>query len=328
MRVGVLGINHKSADLLCREAIARACRKLTGDLPIANQYACIVVSTCHRSEVYFSAEDLAQAHIDLIHWFRQEIGTPFEHKMYAYFGVDSFLHLAKVTSGLDSVLIGESEIQRQIKESYEQSTLNYQLPSAMHFLFQKALRIGKLARTFFLPQPMQATLPATIFEVCEHFFSDLAAQELLFVGNSEINRKVILHLKRKGIAQMSLCTRSQFSASEFTAKERIRLLDWGHLSHWSDYPLVIAGSKTASFLLTPDQSVDPKTRLILDLGMPRNVDPRLGKHPQVHVMNMDDLGMLMEKRQQKDLSAVALAESFIEQKVHQYLCKRGALQCA
>src|SRR5690242_16112034 len=100
MRIGVIGVNHKSAQLYLREMVAKACyRRLHGESPIVEKLACIPLLTCHRSEVYFSAEDLAAAHSALLNIFREEVAEPFEHALYAYFGSDCFEHLAQVTAG-------------------------------------------------------------------------------------------------------------------------------------------------------------------------------------------------------------------------------------
>ena len=137
MRIGVLGINHKSSELPVREMLARACLcKFAKQAEIAQELYCVVLSTCNRTEIYFSADDLAVAHTLILSCLREEVPEPFEHKLYTYFGFDCFLHLAMVTSGLDSVILGESEIQRQVKIAYE-TTLSIILFRAASIFFSK-----------------------------------------------------------------------------------------------------------------------------------------------------------------------------------------------
>src|SRR3989304_3124875 len=126
MRIGVLGINHKSASLDVREAVARASHAIAAD------FSAVLLSTCNRTEIYFSEDDLAGAHSQILHELKSRIGISFEHALYAYFGEDCFFHLAAVTAGLDSGLLGESEIQRQVKAAYQAAT---GLSSPLHFLF-------------------------------------------------------------------------------------------------------------------------------------------------------------------------------------------------
>src|SRR5438132_1115680 len=122
MRVGILGTNFKTASLGVREALSLACqKKMPAFSEIVRKYACVILSTCNRVEIYFSAPDLAEAHSEILQVLKEEIQTPFEHQLYSYFGLDCFMHLAHVTAGLDSAIVAESEIQRQVKTSYEQA---------------------------------------------------------------------------------------------------------------------------------------------------------------------------------------------------------------
>ena len=150
MKIGMIGISTKSSELPLRELLAKACPKcLGGDSEAAAEYNVVLLSTCHRTEIYFSSEDLASTQTELLHVLRREIQEPFEHQIYSYFGIDCFVHLALVTAGMDSLILGESEIQRQVKMAYETACLYRALQSCLHFLFQKSLKIAQEARTGF-----------------------------------------------------------------------------------------------------------------------------------------------------------------------------------
>ena len=319
MRIGVLGINYKSAEISTQEIISKACRKrLSRESETAEKYHCVILATCNRTEIYFSADNLAEAHSELLNILREEISIPFEHKLYSYFGFDCFLHLAYVTSGLDSVIVAESEIQRQVKISYEQTLLHYSLPSCMHYLFQKCLKLGKEIRTNLPLTQNQVSIAKILFQISEHFLKDLSDVPLLFIGNSEINRKVIAFFKRKGIRKITLCTRALHSAREMAEKEELSLLSWENLSQWQEFPLVICGSNAPHYIV--DNPGDAMcTRLIFDLSVPRNVDPRLSRHPNLALLNMEELSILIERKQQKNFLEINRAESIILNGVQRYL---------
>jgi glutamyl-tRNA reductase len=318
MRIGVLGINYKSAEITTQEFISKACqKKLSKESPISEKYHCVILSTCNRTEIYFSADNLAEAHSDLLNLLREEVAIPFEHKLYSYFGFDCFLHLASVTSGLDSIIIGESEIQRQVKVSYEQALLYYSLPSCMHYLFQKCLKIGKQIRTH-LPMQNQITISKVLFEISERFFKAPCDIPLLFIGNSEINRKVIAYFKRKGIHRITLCTRSLHSAQEMAKKDALSLLAWENLSAWQEFPLVICGSNVPHFVIKKPEKAT-QTQLIFDLSVPRNVDPQLKRHPSLTLLNMEELSILLQNQQQKNFLEINRAEAIILQGVQRHL---------
>ena len=319
MRIGVLGINHKSADLSFREKVAKACyKRLNIESVCAEELSCVLLLTCHRTEIYFSSEDLAEAHSILLNILREEIIIPFEHKLYAYFGVDCFAHLAQVTAGLDSMIIAESEIQRQVKQAYEQTCLHYSLSSAMHYLFQKSLHLGKYLRSGDAFPQGQISIPKMIYALCLHVYGDVRNQKILIVGNSQINRKVLSYLKHKSVVHMALCTRSILSAQEMTRELRLQILDWSQLAQWGQYDIVICGTNAASFLIQPMEQ-ESRTRLIFDLGVPRNVDPKLGRHPSIALFNIDKLGEMMQQRQKTYEGEILQSQTLIQNKVNYYV---------
>ncbi len=313
MQIGVLGINYKSAEIHIQEMIAKACRKrLARDSEFAEYNHCIILSTCNRTEIYFGGENLAKAHSDLLALLREEVSIPFEHKLYSYFGFDCFLHLAQVTAGLDSLIIAESEIQRQVKTAYQQILLHYNLPSCMHYLFQKCLKLGKQIRSSFPFAQNQMTIAKMLYEISQHLLKEF--DSMLFIGNSEINRKVMTFFKRKGVRNITLCTRSLHSAKEMAEKEQLTLLPWDQLSQWQEFPLVICGSNTPQYIINHAPET-VHTRLIFDLSVPRTVDPQLSRHPHLTLLNIEELGRLIEHKQQKNLLEINRAEALLCQSV-------------
>ncbi|MGC1877928.1 MAG: glutamyl-tRNA reductase [Rhabdochlamydiaceae bacterium] len=318
MRIGVLGINYKSSEIGTRESVSKACQiKISQGSAIAEDYRCVVLSTCNRLEIYFSCENLAEAHSALLNMLREEIDTAFEHKLYSFFGLDCFMHLAGVTSGLDSAIIAESEIQRQVKVAYEQTLLHYSLPSCMHFLFQKSLKLGKQIRSTFSLSQNGVTIAKILFQLSEHLLGGLSDLPVLFIGNSEINRKGMAHFKRKGVKKITLCTRSLLSAKEMSEKEGLTLLPWEKLPSWQEYPLIICGSNAARYIVdNPGENLT--ARLIFDLSVPRNVDPILARHPKLILLNMEELTVLIERKQEKNLLEINRAETLILEGVQRY----------
>lgn len=320
MKIGVLGINYKSAEISTREYVSKACQiRISRESAIAENYHCVILSTCNRCEIYFSADHLAEAHSALLNILREEIHIPFEHKLYSFFGFDCFLHLAQVTSGLDSAIIAESEIQRQVKVSYEQTLLHYNLPSCMHFLFQKSLKVGKQIRSGFSFSQSQFTIAKILFQIVQCLFKELTDVPILFIGNSEINRKVMGYFKQKGVQKLSLCTRSLISAKEMAEKNELTLLSWEKLASWQDYPVVICGSNAPHYIVG-NPHTNLSTRLIFDLSVPRNVDPLVSNHPHLVLLNMEELSMFIERKQEKNMMEINRAEGLILEGIQRYHC--------
>jgi glutamyl-tRNA reductase len=306
MQIGVLGISYKSSDLPLREIVAKACQQcLANDCLEAARLSVVLLSTCNRTEIYFSASDLAEAHSDLLSLLRAEMEIPFEQSFYSFFGVECFAHLAKVISGFDSAIFGETEIQRQVKIAYAAAAAAYSLTAPLHFLFQKCLKVGKEIRTHFsLPRGVP-TLESLIFELSQ------SATSFLFIGNSEINRKIISFFKTKKIDEISLCTHHISAAQEMPLFTGVKLIAWRELSRWQDYEIIVSGSSHSEYLLVAEQ-IDVqgafKTRFIFDLSMPRTVDPKLTRHPQMHLLNIQDLGSSIALKRRDHLQDIGDAE--------------------
>ncbi len=318
MHTGVIGINYKTSDLYLRELLAKACLRCFGlDKRDSIPFPCVLLTTCNRTEVYFSAPNLAEAHSVILQLLRLEIDCPFEHKLYSYFGIDCFMHLAKVTAGLDSVILAETEIQRQVKLAYENACLDFALPSCLHFMFQKCLKISKGIRTR-IPLLGRVSLENVIFQLGQWMFDDMSRCRILFVGNSEINRKILHFFRKKNLEQITLCTRAPQNAKELPCP----VVDWMQLPFWHRYDLVICGTHQNDYLMTPEHIPEGKevfTQLICDLSVPRTVDPRLSHHPHIHLMNIEELGHLIEQKQDSRLKETLQSEEWIREAVDRQL---------
>ena len=122
-------------------------------------------------DLTFSSTDLGTStHTYLLSILRTEVEEEFDHKLYSYFGVDCFSHLTRVTLGLDSAIIGETEIQGQVKLAYENTSDYHALPEALHFLFQKALGISKKLRSELQLGRGMPNLEHAILQTGKHLF--------------------------------------------------------------------------------------------------------------------------------------------------------------
>lgn len=311
MRVGLLGINFKSSDLSLREEVARACALLfAADSAIATHLSVVLLSTCNRTEIYFSGEDLSESHTQVLNLLRTEITRHFEHHLYAYFGVECFAHLCRVTSGLDSAIVAETEIQRQVKTAYSLAACDHILNKDIHYLFQKSLKVGKQIRTQYILPKGIPTLERLIYELSEKIAGSTFS--VFFLGNSEINRKILTYLKSKKIEDLVLCTRGMHAAKELG----IPLVDWNEREKWQTYDVVICGSNHREYAITPEQmGQELKNRVIFDLGLPRNVDPRLAKHSELRLFNIEELGKMLVGRRHIHAQWIQEVEKFLRQQI-------------
>jgi len=304
MQVGVIGINHKSSALGLREKLARVFQK---EFSLSSTSNCILLSTCNRTELYFSSSYLADAHIEILERLRSHLRENFEHALYSYFSRDCFNHLGRVISGMDSAIFGESDIQRQVKHAYEKHREHHQLSHDLHYLFQKGLKIGKEMRTSFLVAKKGMQLPHIIQSIMERQKGDLKESSILFIGNSDVNRKLISFFEWKGCHNMTLCTRME--SGNFPS---VSLVDWKRLKDWHTFDVVICGTYHEEYVLKGIQGNISPT-LLIDLSVPRNIHPDLEKHPQLTLYNIDQIGEIFQKKRGE--KEITLCEDVIEKAV-------------
>lgn len=302
MRIGILGINSKLADLQLREKLAKTCQRLfAGQNAQHGSCSIVLLSTCNRTELYFHSPQLAETHSYLLDLLRQEIADEFDQQLYSFFGQDCFLHLCQVTSGLDSAVLGETEIQGQVKQAYELATEYIALPKELHYLFQKALMIGKKARNHIVIDRNAFGLEHAILAAGQRHFLDCTQAKILFVGASEINCKVITFLKAKQCHSLFICNRTNKTAASLASTHHLQTFDWAKLSEWHAFDWIICGTKANDFILDKKSLSIPfkGKKLLMDLSVPRNIDPKMACDSRISLFNIDQLNSnLTEQRQQ------------------------------
>lgn len=285
MRIGVLGLNHRSASLAVREHFARAIEALE-----CETHSIVCLSTCNRSEVYFSSNDPSELHEILLGQMRGSLSFEFEQYLYTFFGKDCFHHLARVVTGLDSAQVGECDIQRQVRNAYENGKEHRILSSELHFVFQKCFKIAKHIRTTYATEQWSVDLP----HVIKSLLSNYEAKRLLFVGFSDINRRI---MKRLG---------KNYEIELVTSAEDV---PYPKVSHpvWDSYEVVVFGTKSPGYILEGALTSLPK--VMLDLSVPRNVDPSLCLASDLY--NIDQLQAKCRQQQKRVATAIQQCEEEI-----------------
>jgi len=301
LRVGVIGINFKTADLPLRERIARGAQNLSGERGLFFRHPTVLLSTCNRTEIYFHAEDLAEAHSDLLGLLNASVDNSFDYRLYSYFGIDCFAHLCRVAAGLDSAILAETEIQRQVKVAYEKAVFTHALPSSLHYLFQKALKVGKTVRNQLELEKGLPSLYGTLWQIARE---KQKGKNILLIGYSEINRGFASFLARKGIQNVSFAT----SHPSLIQREREKIFGRDELARWRDYDLIVAASKSDSYLIAGRSENE---HLIFDLSVPRIVDPEVGQSPIIDLFNIEQINQRIEQGRKHHCECIEKGEELV-----------------
>jgi len=256
MQVAVFGINLEQDQILASESLIAKVRSF---LPYFDM---VPLVTCNRFEVYINAPENGFLHRVFYEFLRSDLSPAILERSYLYFSYDCFYHLCKTTSGLDSAILGESEIQRQVKSAYLKAAKK-KLPFCLHFLFQKALKIGKQIRTYF---QLQNTCPKLTTFILNEVKSLYKTPSVLFVGNSQINQGIRSFFLKNKLSKITIATRFPRSSD----------VSFTELNNWPKYDVVICASKVNRKCIQPSIVADRKV-LIFDLSSPAIVDSKVAE---------------------------------------------------
>lgn len=265
MVLGVIGVSFREAALEEREVVIHLFKEFETNPLLAQRFlgedgAFILLLTCHRAEMYFFSPKDHKIIPELTALISEASGvTP-----YCYQGFVCFRHLFTVTSGMDSLIFGETEIQGQVKRAYMKAKAERELPFTLHFLFQKALKEGKGFRAQLIISHPKDIMEAVIEEIITECGKS-REDTFLFLGYSVINRKIARGLKARGYHNLTFCSRRKRSISYNTISR-------SELSFEDPYDVIFFGSSESARDI-PGLSLESlasiRNRLIFDLNVPR-----------------------------------------------------------
>ena len=289
-----------------------------------------MVSTCGRLEIYAELDDY-EAGVEQIkaflHNFRHgDVRHDMASYLYTLLGTQAIEHLFRVATGLDSMLIGEAEILGQIKESYVQAQRARSLGKSLHSLFREALNAGKEARSSTGIGGESVSVASAAIDLAKANLGSLAGKTVLVVGAGKMGATAAKRLRLEGCAELLVANRSRARARKVvdalgtgTALELPVLADALRRAD-----IVVTSTGATHFLLGPgDVAAAMRERadrplFIIDIAVPRDVDPEVAQVPGVSVADIDALKGLVEMTLEHRRVAIPLVEEIIEEHVERY----------
>lgn len=322
--VGVIGVSYKNADLTLRSELAKIGARCFGSSSIKDSV--VFLSTCNRVEIYFYAPNLMEMYLYLLNLLRSEMSRSIDQKFYSHFGTECFSHLVQVAAGLESANLFETEIKGQVKLAYERAAQRGVLSKEIHFLFQKSLALAKKLRGHFHLEREFGSLGEAVLKAGHSFFEYFEKTRVLFIGASEVNQRLIRIFKTKKFRDIVVCNRSHQYGNIFAQELGIQAIDWTQFSSWPEFDWIIFGTKSHDYLLDADAVVLEETarKLLLDLSVPANVDPKVGLDPRIRLLNIDEINQELRPHmplQQLMLEAIGWAHRASREYTVRYLSK-------
>ncbi len=304
MSILVIGVNHRSSPVALLERLTLAPdvlgKSVAGLAQRDNIREAVVLSTCNRTEVYVVAELFHGAYGDVRDFFC-EIGdlsvaelTP---HLYSQHDAAAVTHLFEVAAGLDSVVLGESEILGQVRAAWETAQNEGAARSSLNLLFRSAIQAGKRARSETGISRGTASISHAAVEMISDVIGDLAGKRVGVVGAGSMGEGVAIALHRAGGAMITVVNRSPERGAALAERVGGTTLGFDQLTEvlrTSD--VVIAGTGAGEPVITVDlvraaRHGDPTSRPLhfVDIAMPRDVEPDVANLAGVTVFDLDDL---------------------------------------
>jgi glutamyl-tRNA reductase len=325
MELLCLGLNHRTAPVEVRERFAVSMNKLgeaSSELvALAEAAEGVVISTCNRTEFYLAAAD-AQTAFQLIESRLAEkiqLDSSVAAHFYRKEKNEAARHLCRVVSGLDSMMLGETEIFGQVKQAYGFALEAGATGSTLNKVFQRAFGIGKKVRTETSIQEGSTSVGNVAVDLAEKIFGHLKNSEVMILGAGEMSRITAQSLVSRGARSIFVANRSFDRAQELAAEmggSAVRFDDWQSVLARVD---VVISSTGAPHAIIKRADVEKARRarkyrplFFIDIAVPRDIDPSVGEIEEVYLYDIDTLEQLAEEARTRRQLQIEQCERIIE----------------
>lgn len=338
----VMGVSHRSAPLelleRCTVAAADVPKRLADLATCANVSEAVVVSTCNRTEAYVVAEKFHAAFGEMRDFFCTLSGAaPAElsDHLYVHYDDDAARHLFRVASGLESAVVGEHEILGQVRTAWDTARTEGTAGAVLNHLFRHSISTGKRARTETGIARGTASISHAAVSMAKSHLGTLEDAQVLVVGAGEMAEGMIVALAAAGPAAVQVANRTPSHAEALAARVGGHHLPLGSLEDALVEVDLLLTSTGASSVIVDHASVGAiierraaRPLLIVDIAVPRDVDPAVARLAGVTLLDMDDLSRFAEAGQAGRQAEVAAVESILADETERFSTDRTAREMA
>ena len=328
MPIVVTGLSHHSSPVELRERFAFSEAQLIEALGqlrkrgIADE--AVILSTCNRVEIYTASSDTDEAPCQALRQFLCEFHGIEEQPgeaLYTLRDPQSVDHLFRVSCGMDSMVLGETEILGQLKQAYRLALTEKTTGPWLNKTFQKAFNVAKLVRTGTQIQRGSISVSSVAVELAESIFDSLKSQQVLVIGAGDTSEKAARALKSRGASSVLVSNRSHDRAvalAEELEGRAIRFDTWEE--EFKEIDIIISSTSAAHYVFSRDKIQEllrergHRPLLLVDIAVPRDIDPDCNQLENVYVYNIDDLQTIAGQYLEQRKAELAHCEKMIAEK--------------
>src|SRR5580692_5516175 len=300
MNIFCCGISHQTANVEVRERFAIPDSALADSLArlaqVPNVQESVLLSTCNRTEFYIVTPDSQLAVEPLFHDFYGPLDVSESQHLFRLPTLPSVRHLYRVASGLESMVLGETEIFGQVKRAYETATRSGTTGRILNRLFQRAFHVGKHVRSATAITRGSVSVGSVAVDLAMQIFGNLAGSKVMVLGAGETSERTARSFQSRGAKQLFVSNRSYDKAvalAEAMGGRAIRFDDWEQ--EFRDLDILVS-STAAPHAVVTRAKIEPILRMrrdrplfIIDLAIPRDVEPTVPELDDVYVYDLDSL---------------------------------------
>ncbi|WP_241622611.1 glutamyl-tRNA reductase [Rosenbergiella australiborealis] len=333
MTLLALGINHKTAPVALRERVAFGPdildTALDSLLSQPSVHSGVVLSTCNRTELYLSVDEQQDIQQQLIQWlcnFHHLDEKEVLNSLYWHQNNEAVSHLMRVASGLDSLVLGEPQILGQVKKAYAESQRGHVISGELERMFQKTFSVAKRVRT---ETEIGSSAVSVAFAACtlaRQIFESLKTVTVMLVGAGETIELVARHLREHQVKRLMITNRTRERAERLAEEVHAEVVDFSSLPEKIASADIIISSTASPLPVIGKGMIESalKSRrhqpmLIVDIAVPRDVEPEVGKLDSAYLYTVDDLQAIIKHNMAQREAAAVEAETIVVQESGEFM---------
>ena len=322
MNLIMVGTNHRYSSIELRERLSFSKKSIKNALLFLKERkvlsGAVILSTCNRVEVYASAEDPnigIREIVSFISRYHEIAVQKFSPSIYIYKGKDAIRHLCYVACGLDSLVLGETQILGQVRSSLIEAELAGFANVPLKYIFYSAISAAKRAQGQTRISEGKASVASVAIDFIKERIGSLSGKNILIVGVGKVTELVLRYLKDEKPNAVFISNRTFDKAKTMAAQigaKAVRFDDFKKILREAD--VVITATASPHFVIRRDTFEGPLTHklLIVDLALPRDVDPRVREIEGVDLFSMEELGAVIKKNIDKKIPEAEKAREIVD----------------
>lgn len=329
MPILVLGLSHRSCPVAVRERFAITEATVPSLLARAREAGVadevVVLSTCNRVELYAATTREGTDAVSALRNFFlncRDCDEPLTNELYALAEPQSLCHLFKVAAGLDSMVLGETEILGQLKKAYHLALQGGHTGPRLNKAFQRAFNVAKHIRTETNIQRGTVSVGSVAVELAQRIFEDLGEREVLVIGAGDTSEKTARALVSRGAKGVIVTNRSPERAASLAAGLGGRAIAFDHWEKvFPSIDIVISSTAAAGYVLDRTRLValmklrKNRPLLLVDIAVPRDIEPEVNLLDNVYLYNIDDLQAIADDYLKQRREEATRCEALIRERV-------------